>query len=104
MDKNINTTTVKGLQAFAHGAYYGNKGEMLEMPTAIANELAAAGLVATVTEKVSKETTPTPPPPVEAPVAPAPEEKPAEDAPAPGIKAAATVHNKMAKPVANKAK
>lgn len=104
MKETSNITVVKGLQTFAHGAVYGKKGDMMELPTAIANELAAAGLVETVTEKTSRET---PKPPVSPDVPPA-ENKPAEapsDTPEVGdLKAAAVAHNKMAKPAANKGK
>ena len=50
----MNTTTVKALSQFSHGEFTATTGDVLEMPTAVANELAAAGLVQTITEKASK--------------------------------------------------
>ena len=85
MEKNTGLTKVKGLQAFAHGAFFGNRDEIMEMPDVIAKELAAVGLVEVVTEGE---------PPVR---------KPKDEAPAEReIKADPAVGNKMAKPLSNK--
>ena len=104
MEKNLNMTLVRGLQSFAHGAFYGKKGDMIEMPSVVANELAAAGLVVTVTEKTTagnaRKVSQALAPDDAGKPAPAPTAEP-EDL---SLKVAPVAHNKMAKPLPNKGK
>lgn len=103
----MNITTIKALQPFSHGAYTLARGELREMPTPIANDLAAAGLVETIVEKLPEDDERAAALAREAKAHDAKVAKDAAAAPAadePEEKAAQAHANKAAKPLANKAK
>lgn len=105
MEKHSNVTTVKSLQHFVHGPYTGKTGEMMEMPTLIANELAAAGLVSTIVETSGKKTPQDDAADVSGAGTPDDAENAPDDAPVvplPAIRAAAVINSKMVKPLSNK--
>ena len=98
----MNTVTVKARTSFVHGVYTMVRGDLVEMPTPIADELEHAGLIDTVLKKVAKAP---PAVPEKAVAQPDPKEPSpvVPDKPEPQKQEAAHA-NKMEKPATNKNK